>query len=124
MELNRYIQSAIQQINAEQEREISTIRDKVTREKIVPFNQEVDHKKAVAVQKLNEWFEEQKSIETGAFNDRLAKLQAKYNEDKKFIEEKAEKEKQDNANAVIEMAIYEIRSKCEKTIAKLNAIEE
>ena len=123
MELNRYIQSTIQQIKAEQEREISTIRDKVTREKIVPFNQEIDRDKSQSIAMLDKWLSDQKMALTGTYNESLAKLQAKYNEDKKIVEETAEKKKIENANAVIETAIYEIKSKCEETIAKLNAIE-
>ena len=124
MEISKHIQSFIQLIKAEEQREVAVVKDKVTREKIVPFNQEIDRKKQESIELLNKWFDEQKSIETGAFNDRLAKLQAKYNEDKQIIEQTAEKKKTDNANAVIETAIYEIKSKCEKYIAKLNSIEE
>jgi hypothetical protein len=124
MEISKHIQSFIQLIKAEEQREVAVVKDKVTREKIVPFNQEIDRKKQESIELLNKWFDEQKSIETGAFNDRLAKLQAKYNEDKNIIEDTAEKKKLDNANAVLATATYEITTKCEKYIAKLNSMEE
>ena len=123
MEISKHIQNAIANIKSEEQREISLVKDRVMREKIIPFNQEIDKVKAESIAKLNELFEQEKAKLTGQFNENLVALQKKFESDKQIINETAEKKKADNANAVIATATYEITSRCEKAIAKLNSIE-
>lgn len=124
MELSKQIQSFIQQVKAEEQKELSLVRDRVMREKIIPFNQEIDKVKAESISKLNQLFDQEKMVLTKQYNDNLVALQKKYDNDKQIINETAEKKKAENANAVIATETYEIANRYDNAIAKLNSISE
>ena len=124
MELSKQIQSFIQQVKAEEQRELSVLKERIMREKIIPFNQEIDKVKAESIMKLNQLFEQEKACLTKQYNDNLIALQKKYDNDKQIINETAENKKTENANAVIATETYEITNRYDNAIAKLNSISE
>ena len=124
MELSKQIQSFIQQVKAEEQRELSALKERIMREKIIPFNQEIDKVKAESISKLNQLFDQEKMALTKQYNDNLVALQKKYDNDKQIINETAEKKKAENANAVIATETYEITNRYDNAIAKLNSISE
>jgi hypothetical protein len=124
MDIQKYVDSFIQQINADCEKELVGVREKAFREKINPFNQEIERSKVESIQKLNSWLVSEREKLTAIYNKSCQDLQAKYDNDKKIIEETAEKRKDENAKAVLATECYAITSKRDKAIAKLNSIKD
>lgn len=114
MDIKTILQSTISQIKASEEREIQLVKDRVNREKIIPFNQEIDQSRTKAEQEL-----------LAQHNARVQASQEQYQSEKKCLFEAGEKKKQDFLNSTMATETYAITSKADKAIAKLTAqIEE
>jgi hypothetical protein len=114
MSIKAHLEQAVKALEAERDKEVTIIKEKVTREKIIPFNQEMDiaRDKAIA--------EKQKAL-----NERIVAHQEQFAKDKKAIIDAGEKKKAENATAVITTESYSVTVKYDKAIAKLNQqIEE
>ena len=123
MELSNQIQSFIQQVKDSEQRELLVAKERIMREKIIPFNQEIDKIKAESIDKLSRLFDQEKMTLTKQYNDNLIALQQKFDVDKQIINDTAEKKKTENENAVMATETYEITNRYKKAIAKLNSIE-
>ena len=108
-QLIQSLEKQITDLKALEQRQVAVIKDKVMREKIAPFNQELDQLRAKA--------ESEKAQELA---EKIAQLQQKFAEEKKALVEAGERKKQDNLTAVMATETYDITTECEKAIAKLN----
>jgi hypothetical protein len=108
MSIKAHFEQLIKNLEAEREREVAVIKEKVTREKIVPFNQEMDiaRDKAIA--------EKQQEL-----NKDIVARQDKFAKEKQEIIEAAEKKKADNEASVLATETYVVTGKYDKEIAYL-----
>lgn len=114
MDIKSILQSTIAQIKASEEREVQTVKDRVMREKIIPYNQELDQARQKAEQELLQ-----------QHNARVQASQEQFAKEKELLLQAGEKKKTNFANATLATETYEITSKAEKAISKLTAqIEE
>lgn len=90
MAIKNYIEEAIHKIEVDRERVAVQIKDKVTREKILPFNAEIDKARDEAIA-------QKQSI----LNATIASQQEEFAKQRKEIIDAAEKKKSENANSII-----------------------
>lgn len=109
MAIKAHLEQAVRSLEAEKEREVAIIKDKVTREKIIPYNQEADKGRDLAIAELQQ-----------NMNDDIAARQAKFAKEKEAIVAENEKRKENNASAVLATETYTVTVKYDKAIAKLN----
>ena len=109
MAIKAYLEQAVRNLEAEKEREVAVIKERVTREKIVPYNQEADKGRDLAIAELQQ-----------NMNEDITARQAKFVKEKQAIVEENEKRKENNANTVLATETYEVTGKYDKAIAKLN----
>lgn len=109
MAIKAYLEQTIRSLEAEKEREVAVIKERVTREKILPFNQEQDILRDKAIAELQQ-----------NMNEDITARQAQFAKEKQAIVEENEKRKENNANAVLATETYEVTGKYDKAIAKLN----
>lgn len=108
MAIKDHLEQAVRNLEAEKEREVNIIKEKATREKIVPYNQDADKGRDLAIAELEQ-----------GLNEDIAKRQAKFAEDKKAIVEENEKRKNNNATAVIASETYTVTCKYDKAICHI-----
>lgn len=113
MEIKQIVVQAIAQIENEKQRQISLSKEKVIREKILPFNNEVDTARDKAIREL----------ETKLNNDK-AVLQAKFEEDKKKLIDGGEKKKAEFQRTAVETEIATINAQTTIAKSKLEKILE
>ena len=114
MSIKAHLEQTIKALEVEREKEVAIIRERVIREAINPFNQEMDiaRDKAIA--------EKQQQL-----NATIVAHQEKFAKEKQEIFEAAEKKKAENATAVITTEAYTVTVKYDKAISKLKEqIEE
>lgn len=103
-------QKQIIEIKALEEKECEKIKQKMLKEKITPFNLELDQKRANAEAELAQ-----------KLKDNIALLEQQFAQEKKDMFEKAEATKASNQSSVLSSATYEVTSSCEKQIAKIKS---
>ncbi len=114
MSIKVHLETAIKALQAEKEREVAVIKERVTREKILPYNQEADKGRDLAISELQQ-----------NMNEDITARQAKFAKEKQAIVDENERRKENNANAVLATETYDVTGKYDKAIAKLNdQIEE
>ena len=109
MSIKSHLEQAVKNLEAEKENEVRIIKEKVTREKIVPYNQEADKGRDLAIAELQQ-----------NLNEDITARQAKFAKEKQEIVEENEKRKENNANAVLATEAYTVTVKYDKAISKLN----
>lgn len=109
MSIRSYLEQTVRTLEAEREREVQIIKERVTREKILAYNQEADKGRDLAIAELQQ-----------NLNEDIAKRQEKFAKEKQAIFEENEKRKEKNANAVLATETYEVTGKYDKAIAKLH----
>lgn len=109
MSIKSHLEQAVKSIETEKEREVAVIKERVTREKIVPYNQEQDTLRDKAIAELQQ-----------NMNEDITARQAQFAKEKQAIVDENEKRKENNANAVIATETYEVTGKYDKAIARLN----
>ena len=108
--IKTHLEEAVRKIENEKAREIAIVKDKVTREKIVPFNMEIDKARDAAIlQKQSE------------MSEHIAAHQEAFAKEKQSYIDAAEKKKADNAEAVITSETAVVVAEYDRHIAKLNA---
>lgn len=122
MDIKKRYLSTIEQINADKENQIASARQKATVEIINPFNQKIEKEKATAISKRNAEFEQDKSALLKQYNDKIASLQQKCEQDKKLIIDTCDKKKAEFAEKTYKNATAEIIRKADKAIANLNGL--
>lgn len=108
MSVKAHLEQTIKALEQEREREVANIKDKVMREKIVPFNQEMDSARDKAIAEKQQ-----------ALNATILACKDNFEKEKKEIIEAGEKKKEKNANAVITTEAYAVTVTYDKAIAKL-----
>lgn len=111
MSIRAIIESNIRTLENEKNQAVSAIRETVYREKIIPFNREIDSARDGAIAEL-----------TTQLNADIAALQTKYATDKQAIVDAAEKKKAENAESVIATETYMVANQYDKIIASQNDI--
>lgn len=109
MSIKAHLEQAVKSLEAEKEREVAIVKDKATREKIVPYNQEADKGRDLAIAELQ-----------ASLNEDITARQAKFAKEKKEIFDENEKRKENNANAVLATETFSVSVEYDKAIAKLN----
>lgn len=109
MSIKTHLEQAIKNLEAEKEREVAVIKERVTREKIFPYNQEADKGRDLAIAELQ-----------SNLNEDISIRQSRFAKEKQAIIEENEKRKENNANSVLASETYTITGKYDKAIAKLN----
>lgn len=109
MSIETIYEQAIRSLEAEKATVANMAKEKATREKIIPFNQEIDKARDEAIA------EKQQKLTTT-----IASLQEKFAKEKQEMIEAAEKKKSENATAVITTETYAVTVEYDKSIAKLN----
>lgn len=108
MSVKPYLEQALAAIKKEKEYAINEAKEKINREKIVPYNQDMDCARDEAIAKKQ-----------SVLNEEIAVLQNKFAQEKQEIIEAAEKKKTDNANAVIATETYAVTVYYDKVISAL-----
>jgi DNA-directed RNA polymerase len=108
MSIKAHLEQAIKSLEIEREKEVAIIKERVTREKIVPFNQEMDIARDKAIAEKQQ-----------ALNATIIAHQENFAKEKKEIIEAGEKKKEKNATAVITSEAYSVTVNYDKAIAKL-----
>lgn len=111
MSIKQHIENAIKNIEAEREREIAVVKDRVTRDKIVPNNAEIERHKTDAINAL-----------TQKLNENISQLQQQYAADKNAIVEASEKKKSEFAQTVIQTETSVVRLEYDNKIKQLTDI--
>lgn len=103
-----YIENAIKQIEAEKEKQANIVKERVTREKIVPFNTEIDVARDKAIAEL-----------TNQMNNSIKSAQDNFNQKKKELIEAGEAKKKENAETVTATEVALVTLVYDKAIMKL-----
>lgn len=111
MAIKVHIEEAIKKLQIEKERAVVSVRERVTREQIVPFNMEIDKARDSAIAQRNE--------EMNA--DIKARQEAFAAERQSFIDS-AEKKKADNAKALLETETAIVVAEYDKHIERLSEL--
>jgi RNA polymerase-binding transcription factor DksA len=116
--INTY-KTQLAQIEQLKERECALIKEKVFREKALAFNSEIDTVRNEHLTKLTEKFNEDKNFAKKEFDEKMAQIQKRFEDDKQTIIETSEKRKTDYFASVLQNETYCITSECDKQIAKI-----
>lgn len=115
MSIKVILEQAKKNLEIEKDREIATVKDRVTRERILPFNQDIDNAREKAIQELQ-----------SKLNSDIIARQEKFAKEKQALIEAGEKKKKDNAEMVyatetstVALAYDTAIRECEEKIAKL-----
>lgn len=109
MSIKVHLEQAVKSLEAEKQTVVNAVKEKVTREKILPYNQEIDvaRDKAIAEKQAN-------------LNATIVAHQERFAKEKQEIITAAENKKAENANAVITTETYTATVEYDKAISKLN----
>jgi hypothetical protein len=109
MSIKAIYEQAIRSLEAERQTVANAKKEQVTREKIIPFNQEIDRAREQAIAERQQ-----------ALNATIVAQQEHFAKEKQEMIEAAEKKKAENANAVITTETYAVTVEYDKAISKLN----
>lgn len=108
--IKAYLEEAIKKIEMEKEQQASIIKDRLTREKIAPYNADIDSSRAKALTEVD-----------NELNAKIAELKKTYEAKKQELVTLGEEKKKANAETVFasELAVFTV--KYDKEITKLKA---
>lgn len=105
MEIKQIVSQAIAQVESEKQRQISLSKEKVIREKIVPFNNEIDRARDKAINEL-----------ATKLTQDIEALRVKFEQEKKNLIDMGEQKKADFQRTAVEAEIATVNA--QSTIAK------
>jgi hypothetical protein len=108
MSIETHFEALIKNLEAEKEREVAAIKEKAMREKVVPYNREMDIARDKAIAEKQE-----------ALNQAIATQQEIFAKERQKIVEAAEKKKADNMNTVLATETYTVTGVYDKEISFL-----
>ena len=108
MAIKAHLEQTIKALEAERDREVSLVKDRVMREKIVPFNQDIDVAREKAIAELQ-----------STLNGKIVALQESFAKDRQALVDAGEKKKQDNASMVLATETSVVTIAYDKAICKL-----
>ena len=103
------LEQAVKSIEAEKAQQLANAKERVTREKIVPFNTEIDSARAKALAEVDT-----------ELTQKVSALRSEYEEKKKELIRLGEEKKKQNADAVLANELSVISIDYDDAIAKLN----
>lgn len=98
----------IAEIKALEQRQVALIKERVMRDKIAPFNQEIDQARVKAEAELA------KKLQAD-----IVALQEQFAKEKQALYEAGETKKADNLSAIMSAETYAITAECQSAIGKL-----
>ena len=104
------LEQAIKSIEAKRDNEVTVIKDRIVREKIAPYNAEVDAYRAKALQEID-----------AELTTKIADLKAEYEGKKQELVQLGEEKKKANADSVLATELAVVTIKYDSEIAKLQA---
>lgn len=104
-------QNAINQLSSERERQVALTKEKVTREVIIPHNNEVNQSRDKAIAEL-----------TATLNAEIAKIQQKFAAEKQSLIDVGEKNKTDFAETTLATESAIVAAKYDGAIHELEAL--
>lgn len=108
--IKTYLEQAIRSIEADKEKAVSEIKDRITREKIIPYNTEVDNYRAKALTEIED-----------ELNQRIASIRQDYEAKKQELIRLGEEKKKANADNILMSELAVATVEYDTHIAKLNA---
>lgn len=108
MAIKVYLEETIKRLQVERDRAVATVKEKVTREQIVPFNIEIDKARDSAIAQRNE-----------ELNAEIKARQEAFSVERQSFIESAEKKKNEHAQAVIETETAIVVAEYDKHIKRL-----
>lgn len=108
--IKAYLEQAIRAIEADKERKVSEVKDRVMREKIAPFNVEVDNYRAKALTEID-----------NEYNAKVAELKQAYEVKKQELVRLGEEKKKQNAESILASELAVVTVEYDAHIAKLTA---
>lgn len=108
--IKAFLQQAVRNIEAERDQKIAGLKDIVLREKIVPYNTEIDTYRTQAIAEIDK-----------EFNIKLSELRKEFEEKKRQIIALAEEKKKTNMEEVYASELAVVTIEYEAHIAKLNS---
>lgn len=108
--IKAYLEQAVKSIEAEKEKQVSIVKDRVVREKIAPYNAEVDNYRAKALTEID-----------NELATKIAELKATYEAKKAELINLGEEKKKANADSVLAAELAVVTVEFDAHIAKLTA---
>ena len=102
------LKNALKSAEAEKDRAVATAKEKATREKVIPFNAEVDEKLKGAINAL-----------TTELNAKIKEMQETFSKEKDELAAQGEKKKSENASAIIATEIAIVSAQYDEAINDL-----
>ena len=109
--VRQHFENTIKQIQADKERQISIVKDRVTRDVIIPHSNEVNQSSDRAIAEL-----------TAQLQSDIAKLQEKFAIDKQALIDIGEKNKTDFSNTTLSTEIAIVSAQYDQAIKDLEAL--
>lgn len=109
--IKQILEQTVTSLENQKAREISTAKERVTREKIVPYNNEINQSRDKAIAELQ-----------ASLNSQISALQKKFGEDKQALMEAGEKKKADFAEVTISTEVALVSEECDKAISKIKSL--
>ena len=109
--IRQILEQTITSLENQKARDIATAKERVTREKIVPYNNEINQSRDKAISELQ-----------GTLNAQISSLQKKFGEDKQALIDAGEKKKTDFAEVTISTEVALVSEECDKAINKIKSL--
>lgn len=111
MSIRQHFETALRGAEQERERAIAMAKERAMREKVIPYNAEIDNARTDAINAI-----------TANLNKEIANLQEKFNLEKQSIIEASEKKKSDFATTTIEAEASIVAVQYDTAIKSLNKL--
>lgn len=108
--VKEYLEQAVKNIEMEKERQVSAVRERIMREKIIPYNADVDQSRAKALAELD-----------NELNTKFLELRQAYDLKKQELVRLSEENKKENAEKLVATELAVLTIEYDKAIAKLNS---
>lgn len=108
--VKEYLEKAIKDIELERDRQSAVIKDRIMREKIAPYNAEIDQKRAKALTELD-----------NELNAKIVELKQAYEAKKAELVKLGEENKKANADSILATELAVVTVEYDTAINKLKA---
>lgn len=105
------LEQTVRELEAEKERAVSTVKDRIVREKVAVYNAEIDNSRAKALQELD-----------AELNAKVVALQEEYAKKKQSLIELGEQDKQKHTDTILSTELAVVTVEYDNSINKLKAI--
>jgi hypothetical protein len=109
--IKTHLEEAVRKIEYDRERAIQIERDRVTREEILPYNQEIDKARDAAIAQRQ-----------GAMNEQIRSHQEAFSKERQEFIDGADRKKKEHAEMVLNSAVAVVSAEYDKHIGKLKAL--